>query len=432
MGTKRRHRKRMALTAALTLVLAILLAACGDDDSGDSGDSGSDAGSGELSNVPGFDGETIKVGVITPLTGPVEVIGAPLTNGNQVWVDYYNEEMGGIAGQYPIELEIADSQYVPQTAVQQYNRMKDDVVMLGQLLGTPITTAVLPQLAGDNIVASPASLDSLWVREGQLAPLGGPYQVQAINGISHYVDSIGSADDVVCSMHSEDEYGQAGNAGLEFAAEELGFEIASTQTFLAGDEDFTAQIGELAGAECDVVWFTGLPTEAGTIFGTAAQAEFAPVWMANSPMWVDELLDSPLKDYLEATTYIVSEGPQWGDDSVQGMADMLDRIEEYSPKQDPDFYFTFGYNEMRLVTEILEAAVANGDLSRDGIKAAMEGLGTVSFDGLSGDYEYGPADERTPPRTSSVFKVKSGEPFGLEAAEVNFASDAAEAFSFDG
>jgi ABC-type branched-subunit amino acid transport system substrate-binding protein len=409
--------------ALLAVVGALVVAGCGRDDD-------DDEGGGELASGPGFDGETITLGVITPETGPVEVIGAPLTNGNQVWFDALNDQ-GGVAGRYPVELEVVDSRYSAPTAVQQYNRIKDDVVMLTQLLGTPITTAVLPQLRSDNIVASPASLDSLWVREQQLAPLGAPYQIQAINGINYWLEEEGSEQARVCAMIQDDVYGEAGLAGVEFAADELGLEVAEVARFAAGDEEFTAQIGQLSNANCDMVFLTALPTEAGAILGTAAQAEFAPRWIGQSPMWVDELLDSPLRPYLEQTMWVVAEGPEWGDESVPGMVEMVERVEQYSPDQEPDFYFTFGYNQGRVVTEILEQAVENGDLSREGIVAAMNELGTVSFDGIGGDYEYGPPEERTPPAQNTILEVNARAPFGLAALATNYSSDAAEAFEFE-
>jgi len=45
---------------------------------------------------------------------------------------------------------------------------------------------------------------------------------------------------------------------------------------------------------------------------------------------------------------------------------------------------------------------------------------------------YGPIDDRSPSRQSSIFAIKASGPFGLDALETNFSSDAAESFSFDG
>ena len=120
----------IAVLAALALSLGV--AACGGGDDDDDG-----GGGGEVSEVPGFDGKTIKLGVLTPLTGPVAVIGNPLTAGNEVFIEAVNAE-GGIAGKYPIELVQEDTQYLPNVAVQKYNQIKGDVVSFVQLLGTPI------------------------------------------------------------------------------------------------------------------------------------------------------------------------------------------------------------------------------------------------------------------------------------------------------
>jgi hypothetical protein len=54
----------------------------------------------------------------------------------------------------------------------------------------------------------------------------------------------------------------------------------------------------------------------------------------------------------------------------------------------------------------------------------------VSFDGLTGDYQYGPAARRSPPRTSTIFEVDPDKPFGLGTAKYNFSSPAAEEFEF--
>jgi ABC-type branched-subunit amino acid transport system substrate-binding protein len=53
--------------------------------------------------VPGFDGKTIRLGVITPLSGIASVIGKPLTNGNLVYWQSVNAK-GGVGGKYRVEL----------------------------------------------------------------------------------------------------------------------------------------------------------------------------------------------------------------------------------------------------------------------------------------------------------------------------------------
>ena len=97
------------MSAALALSLGVAACGGGDDDD-DNGGSG-----GEVTEVPGFDGKTIKLGALMPSTGPVAVIGNPLTAGNEVFVEAVNAE-GGVAGQYPIELVQEDTQSISRTS----------------------------------------------------------------------------------------------------------------------------------------------------------------------------------------------------------------------------------------------------------------------------------------------------------------------------
>ena len=193
----------------------------------------------------------------------------------------------------------------------------------------------------------------------------------------------------------------------------------------------TGQVQRLQGSKCDAVFLVATPTDAGTIWGTAAKLGYAPRWIGQSPTWIDELGASPLAEYLQQTTWIVGEGTEWGDDSVPGSKDLLARVEEFKPDQDPDYYFGFGYLQGIAMTALLEKAVELGDLSREGLMKASEELGTVSFDGLSGDYQYGPAEERNPARVSTIYEVKPDKPFGLGTLEYQYESDAAKSYEFE-
>jgi ABC-type branched-subunit amino acid transport system substrate-binding protein len=384
-----------------------------------------------LAAAPGFDpvARTIHLGVISPLTGPVAAIGKPLTSGNEVWFKYVNLERGGIGGKYKVVLDEEDSQYNPTLAVQAYNKLKANETLFTQLLGTPSTKAVLPLLRADNIVAAPASLDADWVHEPNLIPVGGPYQIQMINGADWYLRLGGGQGKTMCSLIQDDAYGTAGQQGVDFAATELRFTVKTTAKFKQAAPDFTAQVQQLKAAGCQAIFLVSTPTDTGRILGTAAQLNFAPQWIGQSPSYIGALAASPLKDYLAAHFVVVAEGTEWGDQSVRGMRDMTERVQKYAPGQAPDYYFAFGYYEANAVTQILEKAVQLGDLSRAGILAAMERVGTLSFDGLSGDYQYGRAADRNPPRASTIFKINPTKPIGIEKVKYDFVSDAAKKYA---
>ena len=130
-------------------------------------------------------GEMVKGAVESGLLAVgcnVVELGIATTPGVALMVSELNAK-GGIAGKYPVELEIRDSQYNANTAQQNYSDLRNKVVMIEQILGTDVTNAVLKQMQADNMVASPATLDAEWVRDPNLLPIAAPYQIEAINGL---------------------------------------------------------------------------------------------------------------------------------------------------------------------------------------------------------------------------------------------------------
>jgi ABC-type branched-subunit amino acid transport system substrate-binding protein len=407
--------------------LALVATACGGngDDEKTSDTTGGNAGKAPAVTA-GFDGKTITLGVITPQTGIAAVIGKPLTRGNQTYIDHLNAT-GGIAGKYKVELKVVDSQYDAPTAVQQYNSIKGSVVAFVQTLGTGVTNALLPLLKTDDIVAGPASLDSFWVPEQQLMALGAPYQVQAINAMDWWINQKGNKDSTICLMRQDDPYGKAGKDGLEFAGKEMHFDVTKEVTFAPTDTEFGAQVNQLKAAGCTLVFLVGLPNHTGAIMGAAEQVGFTPQWIGQAPTWVGLLAGNK---YLQDHFVLVSEGPEWGDTEVPGMKQLMDDVQKYASDQTPDIYFEFGYAQAWSMAQILEKAVANGDLSRKGVVAAMNDVGTIKTGGLLGDYEYGAPKDRKPPRAGIIFDVDPSTPGGLKAQTDAFVSDAAKKFTF--
>jgi len=380
--------------------------------------------------VPGFDAKTIKLGVITPLSGLASVIGKPLTNGNKVYWDAINAK-GGVGGKYKVELNQQDSQYKVEVALQGYDQIKGDVVAFQQVLGTQIVKAVLQRLKPDQLTAAPATLDSLWVKVPQLIPIGAPYQVEAANGFDYYINKGGGKGKKICALAQDDEYGAAGLQGLTFAAKQLKFTVATTARFATGS-DISAQVGQLADAKCEAVFLASLPNDTASIVTKMIGRSFTPQILGLAPTWLSGFEGgADTGSFYAQHLWVLSEGPAWGDTSVPGMKQLLDDTQKYAPDQKPDQYYAFGYAQSWAMDQILEQAVKNGDLSKAGIQKAMKQVGTLKFQNLVGDYLYGSsAGSRNPPRDSTIFKVVNGKPVGLDILVPSFVSPTAKALKF--
>jgi len=382
------------------------------------------------SEATGFDGKTITLGVITPLSGIAAIIGKPLTAGNQLWWDYYNDELGGIGGKYKVELKQEDSAYQPPTAVQAYDKLKGDVAAFQQILGTQITQALLPKVQIDKAVASPATLDGLWVHNPNLVPLGAPYQIEAINALDYFVKN-GGKGKKVCALAQDDAYGQAGLDGLAFAKKQLKFKTGPSPRFKTGD-DLTAQIQQLADADCGAVLLVATAADATSIATKAISLNFNPQFIALAPFWLAAFAEGDIGAYFQEHLWVTAEQlVAWGDTAVPGMPEFLERQAKYAPEQDPDPYFIFGYAQGQAMAQVLEQAVKDGDLSRDGILKAVAKIKKLTFDGLTGDYKYGNPAGRNPPRTTTLFSVDPASPIGLSILSPQAASAAAKKYKIE-
>jgi ABC-type branched-subunit amino acid transport system substrate-binding protein len=430
-----RNQRRLRTAAVLTAFVFAGFGACGRSDnnsSGGGGGTGNTGGAVDASSKTGigFDGKTIKVGILTPQSGVAKPFGDLITAGNEVYWNKVNAG-GGVAGKYKIELSKADTKYTASEAITLYGQLKGEVAVFGQILGTPIVDSLKEQLKGDEILAQPATLDAFWVHEPGLLPFGAPYQIQAINGLDYAVRNLDAKNKNVCALTKDDAFGQA---GLDYATDKLGVRAAGKATFKQGD-DPTAAINTLQGANCDIVMLTALFPEVGNIAGAAATRQFAPKWIGLSPTWDVSLAvgtggPTPLADYFQKNFLLAAEGVNWGDESVPGMKQMLDDIKTYKPDQTPNGYFAFGYNEAWALHQVLEFAAKQGDLTQKGIFDASHKIDKLTFGGGYGDYKYGEPSQREPSRQTTIFKIDATKPNATEAVEKNFISAAAKGYTF--
>jgi ABC-type branched-subunit amino acid transport system substrate-binding protein len=402
--------------AAASLTGLTATVACGDNDASEEAEDAAVA----IDPTSGFDDDRIRVGLLLPMTGPLQSVGVPIDLGYRAYVQRLNDD-GGVAGRYPVDLVTADSQYDPPTAIQHYNQLRDDVVLIGAAQGTPVVNALLEQLERDGVVAAAMSFDSAWIHEANLLPVGTPLQARAALAVEWALTEGGAEGATVCTFTAEDSFGEASLAGVQAAGGVLGFGIAESVTYRRGDAEFSSQIGSLQAAGCEVVFLGATQNVSGPAIGVAVEQGFDAMWLGQTGSWTQALADSPIADYLEENFFYVQEGPQWGDTAVPGMVDFTAAWEEQAAGAGPDYYGILGWIFARAVHQLLQRAVANGDLSREGIRSAMAELGVVDFAGLSGDYHYGPPEDREPPRTASIFRVDSSAPWGLaiEAFDVD-------------
>ncbi|MCY3786361.1 MAG: ABC transporter substrate-binding protein [bacterium] len=355
----------------------------------------------------GFDGETLTLGYLVDQSGPLAIIGGPLLAGSQLYWDWVNDELGGVAGRYRVELAVGDTKDSEGQTVQEYQRLKDEVVMFAEVLSTPPVQALLEFLTEDGIVAVPGSLAGAWANEPLLMPSAAAYEYEAINLAEWYVNLSGLAkpSDTYCAVYVNDKYGRDSLRGMEFAADRLGFTLAETQTINRGDRSFTAQVAAFADAGCTVVFAATVPTEQNAILAEAAGQGLDPVWLGLLPSYLN--LFAAGNPDLYAKFYVALDSPELTEVSVPGIAKFHERFERYGAGSVTNFLLS-GYILQISVHALLEKAAELGDFSREGVRNALAQLGEVDLDGLAAEnYVYGTPENRRP---TSAVRIKAFDP----------------------
>ncbi|GAC1350734.1 MAG: ABC transporter substrate-binding protein [Ktedonobacteraceae bacterium] len=413
---------KKTLFACVGFIVVLVMAFSGCASSSSNGGNG-----GGLKVGPGVDvaNKTITLGIISPYSGPVAApVGDPLARGVEVYFKHVNDN-GGVNG-YKVKFLEEDSQYNPQIQVQLYNQIHNKVLMIADSLGTPTTFAIKDLAASDHMLISAATLSSALAREKYLIMVGTPYRLQVENAFDYIVNKLGIKSPATGIIYQNDEYGQDGLTGYKEAVSAYSLHDVGQASYAPTDKDFTAQVSQMKAAGAKYVFLTTLPLVTATIVGTAAKLGYFPQFILQSPAWANGLLAVPSLRPLLTRLWVMSQGATWGDTSVPGMAQLLKDVAKYAPDQKPDGYFEFGYAESEITYAILNKAMANNDITRDGLFAAFNSLSSVNLGGLLPPVTYGTSpDQRVPTRDSVVFQVDPTQPANFKALTADFTGTAA-------
>ena len=396
---------------------ALLLTSCAVQTAPTAPGGGSSTASKTLASVPGFnlsDG-VIHVGEMTALSGPIAPSANEQVAGQQAYYDIVNAK-GGIAGKYPVKVTTADNQYNPQLAVQEYQRIKDQVVMLSGILGDASTEALLPILKQNKAVALPSTQSSRFTAQENLGMTFTSYQSNVWNALSYLFEKGRiSKSSTVCSMVQADQSGQARQDALEHAGKELGFTVGPKTEFAPTDTAFTAQIQTLKTAKCDLVVFGGANGNVPNVVAAATQLDYAPIWEAEFFSIAQSFKDTDIATYLKDNFVITGLAGDLDDTSIEGIKLLTEKL-----GKTPTMQNVYGFMQAITATTILEKAVELGDLSGAGLMKAMDGIEKIEYLGLNGDMTYGPVAKRLQPDTSSIFSYDPTAPGSLKALTAQY------------
>jgi ABC-type branched-subunit amino acid transport system substrate-binding protein len=413
--------------SVLVCLLLVALAGCGSKGQSNNASSGG-GGSGAVKTGPGVTGKTITLGVLTDLSGVFAPLGKPIMQANQLFWKEKNAQ-GGVCGR-TVNLVVKDHGYDPQKAVVQYRELSNQVAGLQQLLGSPITAALLPSLKSDQMVSLLAAWPSSLLPNDNIIITGTTYDVEMINGLDYLLQQGKlKKGDKIGHIYFEGEYGENGLKGSKYFAQKNGMTVVE-QKIKATDEDMSGQVAALKRAGVKAIAFTTAPTQLASAAGIAASQGLNVPLMGNNPTFDPALLKTPAAKALEANAYVVSSIAPFNLDKPAVQKVASDYSEAY-PKEVPKGSAPFGYMQSQLMFNILNQACKDKDLSRAGLVKAAHQLKGIDTGGLTA----APLDYTTigqPSERAVYIAQPANVPGGLKALPQTFESDTAKSYQVGG
>ena len=405
-------------------VVAAVLVGCGSK--GEEATSGGD--SGDIKVGPGVTATTIKLGALTDLSGVFAPLAEPLTQANQLYWKQKNAE-GGVCDR-KVEIEIKDHGYDPQKAVVQYRDFSADIGGLQQLLGSPITAALLPTLEDDSMIALLSAWPSSLLSHENIIIVGTTYDVEMINVLDYLKDEGKlKSGDTIGHLYFEGEYGENGLLGSKYFASENDMKVVE-QKIKATDEDMTGQVAAFKRAGVKAIAVTTSPTQLASVAGIAAAQGINVPIVGNNPTYDPALLKSPAAEAVKANVYISGSIAPWTLDEPE-VQKVSEEFKAAYPKSTPKASVQFGWAQAEVMYQILNKACENKDLTRAGLIKAAHELSGVDTGGLiAGPLDYTQAGQ---PATRAVYIVRPADvPGGLKALPDTFESETAKSYDVAG
>ena len=393
--------RRNFLAAAGVVAAAGVLTACGGS-SNSTAASASTAASGAAAS-----GDTIKVGVLGPLTGDVSVYGQAVVNGATLYLKQVNAN-GGINGKQ-IEILTEDEQGDETQAVNCFTKLVDEGItaLVGDVTTTP-TLAVAAESADYNMPMVTASATAEAVTYDAetdtvnanvfRATFTDPYQ--GVHMADYAYEKLGYTEAAVIFEKGADyNEGLAENFINEFEAK--GGTIVDDESYSKGDVDFKTQLTTIMGKNPQVVFCPNYYEDVSKILKQARDIGMTCPFLGGDG-W-DGLEGYATADQLKDAYFCANYAKGSNSDFENAYK------EEYGEEY-PNGFAPLGYDAAMTVVYGIQAAEDAGlEAGTDEYKQAVnDAIASGTIEGITGTFTFD--EHHDPVKKTAILTYVDGKP----------------------
>jgi len=315
--------------------------------------------------------DTLTLGSIQDLSGPLAGFGKQVRMGMLLAVDELNEQ-GGVNGR-KISLKVEDSGYDPKRAVLAAQKLvnQDKIFAMIGHIGTAQNLAAMPVQFSKNVInffpvtAAREMFDPFH-------PLKYAFAATYYDQIRLSTAKLVKEQNLkkICTIYQDDEFGLEILRGGEAGLKAIGMEFTEKTTYKRGATDFSSQVARLKSAGCEMVVLGTIIRETVGTIAESRKTGFNPVFLGSSAAYTDLIhkLGGPAMNGLYAA--MTSQHP-YLDEASQPIRFWANKYKTMF-NEDPTVFSVYGYQAvMHFATA---AGKAGKNLTHETFIKAMDGM----------------------------------------------------------
>lgn len=338
-------------------------------------------------DTQGVTADTIKIGSLADLSGPLSIGGAPSIRAARMRFDQVNEA-GGIHGR-KIEFITEDTKYEIPLAARFANKLvrKDRVFAVLLSTGTPANLAAM-EIQDKAGVPNLFPLTSAKSMFEPLSPLhfslfvGSPEQAGGALKYFHGKDGISK----ICMQTVANDYGQETVNGVEATAEELGITISVRGSHKVTETDFSGTATAIKNSDCELLILGTTVKDTINLYATLRKLGWDKPVVGNMVPYlplVAEAGDGATEGLYLVAPYVIADFEDGDPFRAKFRADYSAEYGEH-----PNIYAQNGYTAADILVQALEKA--GPELTTETLVEGLESIASYEDPFGGPNYSFGP------------------------------------------